>query len=722
MLLQVSGISKSYGVRSVLSNITLQIEARERIGLVGVNGAGKSTLLQIIAGEVSYDKGDIFKAKETKIGYLRQNSGLQTDKSIWDELLSVFTNLLATEKELRELEVLMADPELIHNEKKYEDTMHRYAVKSEWFREHGGYEIEARIRGILHGMGFGHFPPSTPVHSLSGGQKTRLALAKMLLEEPDLLMLDEPTNHLDIPTLTWLEGYLRGYPGSILVVSHDRYFLDALVTSIYEIERNASKRYTGNYSRYVELKEADYEIQMKQYEKQQEEISKLEDFVQRNIVRASTTKRAQSRRKALDKMDRLDKPLGDLKRASFTFEVAQTSGKEVLQADRLALSYEGKARLVEGISFQLRRGETAALIGPNGVGKSSLLKTLIGQHKQDIGSYKWGTNVSIGYYDQEQTGLNAANTVLEELWSNFPQLVEARIRTVLGNFLFSGEDVFKKVSALSGGEKARVSLAKLMLEKANVLILDEPTNHLDLYSKEVLESALMDYEGTLLFISHDRYFLNKMAESMLEMTPQGVTTYLGNYDDYMEKKAELAEIEAQRLRKEAEKKGAGGSKGSVGSSSSGGAIKSTNSTAALGEVGLARGSSAQRAVIGESSVIPGSSSISGKSAAGGSVNSSSLDSSGGSRSSGSLASSSSAPLSYEEEKQAKREERSRQRKLEQLEQDIARLETEVSELEAELADPAVYNNYVLVQEKNEAVENKKSELAQCYEEWETLLA
>ncbi|UKS25069.1 ABC-F type ribosomal protection protein [Paenibacillus sp. HWE-109] len=648
MLLQVSNISKSYGVRPVLSNITLQIEDRERIGLVGVNGAGKSTLLQVIAGEMSYDSGDLFKAKETKIGYLKQNSGLQTDKSIWNELLSVFSSLLETERELRELEALMSDPELISDEKKYESTMNRYALRSEWFREQGGYEIEAKIRGILHGMGFGQFPPDTRVQTLSGGQKTRLALAKMLLEEPDLLMLDEPTNHLDIPTLTWLEGYLRGYPGAILVVSHDRFFLDALVTSIYEIERNSSKRYTGNYSRFIEIKEANYEIEMKQFEKQQEEISKLEDFVQRNIVRASTTKRAQSRRKQLEKMDRLDKPMGDLKRASFSFEIAQTSGKEVLQVDRIALSYDGRNRLLDGVSFQLRRSETAALIGPNGVGKSTLLKTLIGQHKQDAGTFKWGTGVTIGYYDQEQTGLTPSNSVLEEVWNTYPHLEEARIRTVLGNFLFSGEEVFKKVASLSGGEKARVALAKLMLQKANVLILDEPTNHLDLYSKEVLESALMDYEGTLLFISHDRYFLNKMAESMLDLQKDGLTSYLGNYDDYVEKKAELAEMETKRLAKEAEKKAASGSSAGKAESTSGGG--------------------------------------------------------------------------YEADKQAKKEERSRQRKIEQLEQDIARLEDEISALEAELADPEVYNNYVLVQEKTAAVEERKSLLAAIYEEWEGLLA
>ncbi|WP_409344156.1 ABC-F family ATP-binding cassette domain-containing protein [Paenibacillus sp. MBLB4367] len=569
MLLQASNISKSYGVRPILSQISLQIQERERIGLVGVNGAGKSTLLQIIAGEMSYDGGDIFKAKETRVGYLAQNSGLRSDKTIIEEMRAVFAELIGVEQELRQMEAQMGDPVLLADEKKYTDMMNRYALRSEWFRERGGYETEAKIRGILHGMGFADFAHDTKIATLSGGQKTRLALAKMLLQQPDILMLDEPTNHLDIPTLTWLEDYLRGYPGAILVVSHDRYFLDALVTAIYEIERNTSKRYTGNYTRYVETKEAEYEIQLKQYEKQQEEIAKMEDFIQKNIVRASTTKRAQSRRKALDKLDRLDKPLGDLKRASFAFQTEQNSGKDVLQVSDLAVSVGDGKKLFKNTSFQLTRGDTAALIGPNGIGKSTLLKTLIGQHSPDKGQIRWGTNVKIGYYDQEQTGLSPNKTVLEEVWSAYPHLEEARIRTVLGNYLFSGEDVFKKIAGLSGGEKARVSLAKLMLLNANMLILDEPTNHLDLFSKEVLEAALIDYEGTLLFISHDRYFLNKMAERVLEMTAEGITGYLGNYDDFTEKKQELAEIEAAKAAEKASKLAAEAKNDSAGNDWSG---------------------------------------------------------------------------------------------------------------------------------------------------------
>lgn len=543
MLLQVNNITKHYGITPVLNHISFHINDRERIGLVGVNGAGKSTLLQIVAGELQADEGNIFKAKEARIGYLAQNSGLQSDRSIWDEMIQVFAHLMEAEQELRELEHQIADPALMHDTVRYEETMHRYAERSDWFREQGGYAMEAKVRGILSGMGFGTTDPMTPIHTLSGGQKTRLALARMLLQQPDLLLLDEPTNHLDIDTLTWLEQYLRSYPGAILVVSHDRYFLDAMVTSIVEIERHQAKRYTGNYTRYIELKEAEYEQSLKQYEKQQDEIAKLEDFVRKNIVRASTTKRAQSRRKALEKMDRIDRPLGDLKRANFSFEINRQSGKDVLRVSNASFAYEPSQPLFRQVNLNLDRGEIVALIGPNGVGKSSLLKALIGKEKLTSGTYQWGTHVTLGYYDQEQTNLNPNVTVLEELWSMYPHMEEVRIRTVLGNFLFSGDDVQKKVGSLSGGEKARVALAKLMLQQANVLILDEPTNHLDLFSKEVLESALIDYEGTLLFISHDRYFLNKMAERIVELAPNGTTSYLGNYDEYIEKKSELEEEE-----------------------------------------------------------------------------------------------------------------------------------------------------------------------------------
>ncbi|PZT55378.1 ABC-F family ATP-binding cassette domain-containing protein [Paenibacillus silvae] len=651
MLLQVSGIIKRFGVDPILDGVNLQILERERIGLVGVNGAGKSTLLKIIAGEMSYDGGQIFKSKETTLGYLAQNSGLQSERSIWDEMMHVFAHLTQTEAELRQMEHDIADPAMMQDQKQYADLLERYARRSDWFKDHGGYEMETRIRSVLHGMGFGEFSPDTPIGTLSGGQKTRLALARILLQAPDLLMLDEPTNYLDIATLTWLEDYLRGYSGALLVVSHDRYFLDRLVTTIVEIERHRSKRYTGNYSRYMELKAAEYESQMKQYEKQQDEIAKMEDFVQKNIVRASTTKRAQSRRKALEKMDRLDKPLGDLKKAHFSFQTAVMSGKEVLRVDQLSVAYDEGSPLFRNVSFDLRRGETVALIGPNGIGKSTMLKCLTGSLRPAEGNIQWGTKVQIGYYDQEQTGLNPSNTVLEELWSAYPGMEEARIRTVLGNFLFSGDDVLKKISSLSGGEKARVSLSKLMLKEANVLILDEPTNHLDLFAKEVLEAALMDYEGTLLFISHDRYFLNKMAERIVELHPGGTEQYLGNYDDYVEKKQELEEI----AREAAEARQA--------------SSKSASPAAA-------------------------------------SINSAASEKSGA--------------ASFEADKQAKREERNRQRRQEALETQIAELESKITALEEQMALPEVYQDYMKLQELQQSTEEHKIQLAQAYEEWETL--
>lgn len=379
------------------------------------------------------------------------------------------------------------------------------------------------------------------ISSLSGGQKTRLALGKLLLTKPDILILDEPTNHLDIETLTWLEQYLQSYDGAILIVSHDRYFLDKVVTQVYELSRKQMQRFVGNYSAYLEQKAANYERDMKLYEKQQQEIADLQDFIQRNLARASTTKRAQSRRKKLEKMEIMDRPLGDEKSASFSFEIEKQSGNDVLTIDSLAVGYDGET-ISKDISFRVQRGESIALVGPNGIGKSTLLKTIIKKLPPLSGTISYGTNLSIGYYDQEQANLTSNKRVLNELWDDYPLKPEKEIRTVLGNFLFSGDDVLKIVSSLSGGEKARLSLAKLMLKKANVLILDEPTNHLDLDSKEVLENALIDYPGTLLFVSHDRYFINRIATKVVELSQNGSTEYLGDYDYYVEKKLEQEEL------------------------------------------------------------------------------------------------------------------------------------------------------------------------------------
>jgi len=543
ILLQVNQLTKHFGAELILSNIKLEVQTRDRIALVGRNGAGKSTLLKIIAGQLSYDSGEIIKPKNVEIGYLAQNTGLESSLSIWDEMLTVFHELQLKEKHIRKLEQQMSDPSTIENPDAFEKILKEYDHLQFEFKENGGYQYEADIRSVLHGLNFNTFDYSTKISTLSGGQKTRLALAKLLLTTPDILILDEPTNHLDIETLSWLEQYLQGYKGAVLIVSHDRYFLDKVVTQVYEISRHYIQKFIGNYSGYLEQKAANYEREMKLYEKQQDEIAKLETFIQKNLARASTTKRAQSRRKTLDKMERMDRPDGNEKSASFGFEITKQTGNDVLKINDLSIGYKDNI-VSEHINFHISRGDSVALVGPNGVGKSTLLKTIIEKLPKHAGSITLGSNVMIGYYDQEQAELTSNKRVLNELWDDFPLTPEKEIRTVLGNFLFSGDDVLKTVNSLSGGEKARLALSKLMMEKPNVLILDEPTNHLDLDSKEVLENALIDYPGTILFVSHDRYFINRIATKVIELATEGSTEFLGDYDYYVEKKLEQAEIQA----------------------------------------------------------------------------------------------------------------------------------------------------------------------------------
>ncbi|MBN8235577.1 ABC-F family ATP-binding cassette domain-containing protein [Halobacillus kuroshimensis] len=546
ILMQLNQLTKRFGAELILTNIKLEVQKNDRIAIVGRNGAGKSTLLKIMAGEMSYDSGDMFKPKDASVGYLEQHTGLQSEKSIWDEMEQVFDHLKSLEKELRSMEVQMADPALMEDQTRYQQLLKDYDRKQEQFKTAGGYHYEADIRAVLNGLNFKDFDWTTPISTLSGGQKTRLALGKLLLTSPDLLILDEPTNHLDIDTLSWLENYLQGYPGAVVIVSHDRYFLDKIVDTVYEIAFQSSKKYHGNYSNYLKKKEADFEQEMKRFEKQQEEIKRMEDFIQKNLVRATTSKRAQSRRKQLEKMDKLDKPKEDNLSAKFSFQAARRSGNDVLKLRDYAFRYsDSSSYLFDNLTLDLNRGDSVALVGPNGVGKTTLLKTLVGELEGTEGKKLLGTNVQIGYYDQEQLKLQSKKTVLNELWDDYPMKNERDIRTILGNFLFSGEDVLKPVSALSGGEKARLSLAKLMMQEANFLILDEPTNHLDLDSKEVLEAALVDYPGTLLFVSHDRYFINKIADQVVEMKPENTRLFLGDYDYYVEKKQE--EYELQQL-------------------------------------------------------------------------------------------------------------------------------------------------------------------------------
>lgn len=543
IVLQVNQVHKSFGADEILSGVKLEVQHRDRVALVGRNGAGKSTLLKIISGEMSYDSGDIIMPKDLTIGYLEQQTDLETDATIWEEMMTIFTHFREQEAKLRMLEAQMADPAVYDEPARYEKVMQEYDTLQHDFKEAGGYQYEADTRTILHGMKFYSEDYHKKIVSLSGGQKTRLMLAKLLLSKPQLLILDEPTNHLDIETLSWLENYLKNYPGALLIVSHDRYFLDQVVTLVYEVSRHRVKKYTGNYSRYLDEKAKQYEHDLKQFEKQQSEKAKLEDYVQRNLVRASTTKMAQSRRRILEKTDWMDAPDGDEKSARFGFSIEKQSGNDVLNVRSLAIGY-GNEPVSENISWKLYRQESLALVGPNGVGKSTLLKTIMKELEPLAGEIHYGTGIQFGYYDQEQANLKGNKLLLNELWDDYPHVNEKDIRGILGRFLFSGDDVLKPISTLSGGEKARVALAKLMMQKANVLLLDEPTNHLDLDSKEVLENALLDYPGTILFVSHDRYFMNRISTKVIELTRDGTTEYLGNYDYYLEKKLELEELKA----------------------------------------------------------------------------------------------------------------------------------------------------------------------------------
>ena len=540
IILQANKIERSFAGEVLFDNINLQVDERDRIALVGKNGAGKSTLLKILVGEEEPTSGEINKKKDISLSYLAQDSRFESENTIYDEMLHVFDDLRRTEQQLRQMELEMG-------EKSGEDLdklMSDYDRLSENFRQAGGFTYEADIRAILNGFKFDESMWQMKIAELSGGQNTRLALAKMLLEKPNLLVLDEPTNHLDIETIAWLENYLVNYSGALIIVSHDRYFLDKVATITLDLTKHSLDRYVGNYSRFVELKEQKLLTEAKNYEKQQKEIAALEDFVNRNLVRASTTKRAQSRRKQLEKMERLDKPEAGKKSANMTFQSEKTSGNIVLTVENAAIGYDGEI-LSEPISLDLRKMNAVAIVGPNGIGKSTFIKSIVDQIPFIKGEKRFGANVEVGYYDQTQSKLTPSNTVLDELWNDFKLTPEVEIRNRLGAFLFSGDDVKKSVGMLSGGEKARLLLAKLSMENNNFLILDEPTNHLDIDSKEVLENALIDFDGTLLFVSHDRYFINRVATHVLELSENGSTLYLGDYDYYVEKKAEVEMIQTE---------------------------------------------------------------------------------------------------------------------------------------------------------------------------------
>ena len=545
IILQANKIERSFAGEVLFDNISLQVDERDRIALVGKNGAGKSTLLKILVGEEEPTSGEINKKRDLSLSYLAQDSRFESSNTIYDEMLHVFDDLRKTEKTLRQMELEMGEKTGADLEKLMQD----YDRLSEEFRQAGGFTYEADIRAILNGFKFDESMWQMKIEELSGGQNTRLALAKMLLEKPNLLVLDEPTNHLDIETIAWLENYLVNYSGALLIVSHDRYFLDKVATITLDLTKHSLDRYVGNYSSFVEQKEQKLLTEAKNYEKQQKEIAALEDFVNRNLVRASTTKRAQSRRKQLEKMERLDKPEAGIKSAHMTFHSDKTSGNVVLTVEEAAVGYDDQI-LSEPINLDIRKMNAVAIVGPNGIGKSTLIKSIVGQIPFIKGEARFGANVEVGYYDQTQSKLTPHNSVLDELWNDFKLTPEVEIRNRLGAFLFSGDDVKKIVGMLSGGERARLLLAKLSMENNNFLILDEPTNHLDIDSKEVLENALIDFDGTLLFVSHDRYFINRVATQVLELSEEGSTLYLGDYDYYLEKKAELEALAAAQAEAE----------------------------------------------------------------------------------------------------------------------------------------------------------------------------
>ncbi|WP_347111783.1 ABC-F family ATP-binding cassette domain-containing protein [Streptococcus parasanguinis] len=545
IILQANKIERSFAGEVLFDNISLQVDERDRIALVGKNGAGKSTLLKILVGEEEPTSGEINKKRDLSLSYLAQDSRFESSNTIYDEMLHVFDDLRKTEKSLRQMELEMGETTGADLEKLMQD----YDRLSEEFRQAGGFTYEADIRAILNGFKFDESMWQMKIEELSGGQNTRLALAKMLLEKPNLLVLDEPTNHLDIETIAWLENYLVNYSGALLIVSHDRYFLDKVATITLDLTKHSLDRYVGNYSSFVEQKEQKLLTEAKNYEKQQKEIAALEDFVNRNLVRASTTKRAQSRRKQLEKMERLDKPEAGTKSAHMTFHSDKTSGNVVLTVEEAAVGYDDQI-LSEPINLDIRKMNAVAIVGPNGIGKSTLIKSIVGQIPFIKGEARFGANVEVGYYDQTQSKLTPHNSVLDELWNDFKLTPEVEIRNRLGAFLFSGDDVKKTVGMLSGGERARLLLAKLSMENNNFLILDEPTNHLDIDSKEVLENALIDFDGTLLFVSHDRYFINRVATQVLELSEEGSTLYLGDYDYYLEKKAELEALAAAQAEAE----------------------------------------------------------------------------------------------------------------------------------------------------------------------------